>query len=196
MSWSGPEADGKYTFICDRCKAKAGSDSPWILPKGWCVTAILSHQLHPEWREGDGDRPEPVDPEKVKEVADAFAGHFHSVECGKAALGSERVRIAVREARVVLVLYGWTVLVVDGTTEKVHPENVADDGRELADIRLGQAEAVAFGGELQENPEESPPQEKGSKNRKKARGAEDPKGPGKPKGKWPRHKMRPGENPI
>ena len=130
------DGDGKVTFRCQgkECGKTKESRSLKVLPKKWCLSAVLVSEDSPEFVSTEAQNAyQQKTQERLLEANQQLAGHFCSFKCAKKSFSDERVVAMVKKLKVAVVVYGDCKLVVDA-------ENMDDgDGRDgdEAPLRAG-----------------------------------------------------------
>jgi hypothetical protein len=121
------DGDGKVTFRCQgkECGKTKESRSLKVLPKKWCLSAVLVSEETAEYTSPDAaaayaQRTQ----ERLLEANRELAGHFCSFKCAKRSFEDQRVVAMVKKLKVAVVVYSECKLVIDA-------ENLDDgDGRD------------------------------------------------------------------
>lgn len=110
------DGDGKVTFRCQGkdCGKTKESRSLKVLPKKWCLSAVLVSEDSPEFVSTEAKTAhEQRTQERVLEANQQLAGHFCSFKCAKKSFSDERVVAMVKKLRVAVVVYSDCKLVID-----------------------------------------------------------------------------------
>lgn len=132
------DGDGKITFTCQgkNCGKTKESRSVKVLPKKWCISAVLVTEDSPEFTDpGRQQEAEEAKAARVLEANQALAGHFCSFKCAKNSFADERVLAMAKKLRVAVVVYGDCKLVIDA--ENAGGDDDAGDREDAPKPRKG-----------------------------------------------------------
>jgi hypothetical protein len=132
------DGDGKVTFRCQgkECGKTKESRSLKVLPKKWCLSAVLVSEASPEYTSQEAAAAYAKETQvRLLEANRELAGHFCSFKCAKRSFEDPRVVAMVKKLRVAVVVYGESKLVIDA--ESMDDGDGRDDDEAPAPRRPG-----------------------------------------------------------
>jgi len=123
------DGDGKVTFRCQgkECGKTRESRSLKVLPKKWCLSAVLVSEDSPEYTSPEANAAYAQrTQERLLEANRELAGHFCSFKCAKRSFEDPRVVAMVKKLKVAVVVYSECKLVIDA--ENLDDGDGGDDG--------------------------------------------------------------------